>query len=696
MAQKPRVRRPAGSSIRQETTDTYRNFRAGLGYGSQNLLSGSTYGYNPITRNHILLEWMYRGSWLVRKLVDAPANDMTREGIQIESEMLPEDIDKLTKYWLYNQIWQRLRSSLKWARLYGGCIAAIMIDGQKPDEPLRIETVGKGQFKGLLVLDRWMVWPNLEDLVEEFGPEFGKPKYYEVSADARAIPNMRLHYSRCLRFDGIELPYWQALTENLWGLSILEPMFDRIVAWDSVSTGAAQLVYKAHLRTLKIPQYREIIAQGGRMFQSLQEHFQMLRLMQSNEGLTVIDSEDEFDVQSYGFGGLSDMMLQFAQQMSGAGDVPMTRLFGQSPGGLNSTGESDLRNYYDMLRGEQESVLRVPVTKLLSITHRSLFGRPLPEDFNYTFSPLWQLTAPEKVQMAVGIAQAVDSLSEGGIFSSQLALKEIRQSSRATGFGTNITDEDIKAAENAPPTPEELLGHEGFGGENHEELHGVHPEGNENIRTDHPAAPKPKAAVLKPHDGEAQDEPNPNQEVTEAILNQAAESTLVSPVKWFSDPEKNRHKLPPRYHNINPEDMPSNPNNIGVVQPNDPFPAGSVVPGSPRGMVVGVKGEGVLGKAYPPPEPAKETAMRVAHNGTGLFHDHIGPNPDHPMVYVVEQVDPHTGLFDGHKVMRGYQTKDEAIKAYKQSFKDNLGEVRISTVRTMAVDAVGEFLAQGE
>lgn len=452
-AGKPRVRVQAGSSTRITTGDTFVNFAAQLGYGTNNLTSASTYSFNPLSRNRLLLEWCYRGSWLVKKVVDCPADDMTREGISIESDMPPDRMDAMTKYWSDLQIWQRINDTLKWARLYGGALGVIMIEGQKLDTPLRIDTVMKGQFKGILVLDRWMVWPHIEDPVDDFGPDFGLPKYYDVVADARSLPNMRIHHSRCIRLEGVGMPYWQRIAENLWGLSVIEPLWDRMIAFDSATQGAAQLIYKAHLRVMKIQDYRENIAAMGKAHQAVLAQLNMIRLMQTNEGLTVLDKEDDFIASTYNFAGLSDMLVQFSQQVAGAADVPMTRLFGQSPAGMNATGESDLRNYYDGIKSQQEARLRRSVTMLLSLSHRSLFGLPLPDGFNFSFAPLWQMTPIEKSQIAGTIATATSTLFQDGILSQKTAMKEIRQSSRITGFGSNITDDDINQLPDGPPTP---------------------------------------------------------------------------------------------------------------------------------------------------------------------------------------------------------------------------------------------------
>ena len=437
-------------------SDSLQNFAASLGVGASNLSSGATYGLNPITRNHTLLEFGYRGSWLIRTIVDAVAEDMTRERVNVESDMPPDKIDKLESYMEEMLIWGRITDTIKWSRLYGGCLAVMLIEGQKPETPLRIDTVRKDQFKGLLVLDRWMVWPHLDQPVKELGKDYGLPMFYEVVSDARTIPHMRIHYSRCIRMDGVELPYWQRMAENYWGLSIIEPLYDRLIAFDSATQGAAQLVYRAHLRTLKIKQLRDLIAFGGPAYQGMLEMVKQMRLFQANEGITLLDAEDEFETHSYGFGGLSETLIQFGQQLSGAAQIPLVRLFGQSPAGLNATGESDIRNYYDFINSMQEDRLRRPVRMLYDLCHRSLFGEPLPDGFNFDFAPLWQLADTEKAQIAGTVTQAVVNAQGAGILSNAAALKELRQNSKVTGIFSNITDEEIKDAEMMPPMPSEL------------------------------------------------------------------------------------------------------------------------------------------------------------------------------------------------------------------------------------------------
>ena len=485
------VKKQAQDALRP-TRDTFQNFAAKTGIGTQNLSSGNTYGFNPISRIHTLLEWMYRGSWIVGVAVDCVADDMTREGVTLSTTLKPEETEKLQSAQRRLQIWQSLNMVAKWARLYGGAVGFIDIEGQDPETPLRLETIEKDQFNGITPMDMWMLVPDLTRAVKRAGPDFGLPEFYTVIATSFNFPmaQKKIHYSRLIRMEGIELPFWQKQTENMWGISIIERVFDRITAFDSTTQGAAQLSFRAYLRTYKVKGLRQIIAAGGPSFQALTQQIELTRLYQSNEGLTLMDGEDEFEGHQYAFGGLADVMDRMAEQLSGATQIPLARLFGQSPSGLNATGDHDLRTYYDNVKRQQERWFRRPMDVVL----RCLAANEdieLPEGFEYEFASLWQMTDDEKAKTNVDDTASVMSAQSGGLISPATALKELRTSGRVTGRWTNISDQDIADAEDADFVPGAPVGGD-------EESEGLLEEG-EKLK-DKPDQVKPTTKDAAPED----------------------------------------------------------------------------------------------------------------------------------------------------------------------------------------------------
>lgn len=441
------------------TFDGFDNFVSRLGLNNDNTLSAGTYEFNLVTRNRIKLEAAYRGSWVVGAVVDSVAEDMTRAGIEVTTaEDDDADIKDLQNAISRLQVWQSICSLIKWGRLYGGALGVIQIDGQDLSTPIDLDTIDQDQFKGLVVYDRWQLNPVLTDVIDS-GPEMGLPKYYYIvnnpasinQSEASATGQIKVHHSRVIRYTGIDLPYFQAITEMMWGESILERLWDRLISFDNATMSSAQLIDRANLRTVGIAGLRDILASGGAAQAGLVSMFEMMRAFQVNEGLTLIDKEDVFTSTAYSFAGLSDMMLQFGQQLSGASGIPLVRLFGQSPAGLSATGESDIRMYYDNINAQQEAKLRNGWEILLKVMWRSTFGNPAPKDLEFSFTPLWQMTATDKATNAKTIAETISGAVEQGLISIPAAMKELRQTSGDTGLFSSITDEDIKQAEEEPP-----------------------------------------------------------------------------------------------------------------------------------------------------------------------------------------------------------------------------------------------------
>jgi phage-related protein (TIGR01555 family) len=317
----------------------------------------------------------------------------------------------------------------------------------------------------LLPLDRWLVDPSLTDLVtDQRSLDYGKPKFYTTVGDTPLPPSTRIHHTRFIRFDGVKLPYYQRLSENLWDMSVLEPLWDRLMSFDMTTASTAQLVNRASVRKLFIEKWKETVGTGGDMLAAQLQAIDFLRFYQQNEGISILDANDRLESDVYSFTGLDAVLIQMGQQISGALGIPLVRLFGQSPVGLNSTGESDIRNYYDMIKSQQERKFRRPVDNLIEVVAKSL-GIKIPNGFSWFFNPLWQLQEIEKVQISSGVTQQVLQAFEAGVVTDQaLIFKELKQQSHRTGVWTNITDEMIDQAENAPPLSPPGVGTPGASG----------------------------------------------------------------------------------------------------------------------------------------------------------------------------------------------------------------------------------------
>lgn len=73
----------------------------------------------------------------------------------------------------------------------------------------------------------------------------------------------------------------------------------------------------------------------------------------------------------------------------------------------------------------------------------------------------------------------------------------------------------------------------------------------------------------------------------------------------------------------------------------------------------------------------------------------IGPRPDSPHVFVVDQHHPNGGGFDEHKIMAGFASPIDALRAYSKSYTDRGGD-RIGGVTALTPDQFKAWLDSGD
>ena len=434
--------------VKAPARDAFSNPLARLGFEMPTLLEGTEYVQQRMTRDFNSLNALYREHWIIRRIIDTFPADMLKNGWTYTTELEPEALKVVDKTIRKTRTLARLKEGLRWGRLYGGAIGIMLIKGQGDnlEEPLDMDAVMPGYYKGLLILDRWNgVSPSSQLVQDTDDAEYGLPDYYHVSDPASGLM-FRVHHSRCIRFPGNPLPYWEQLAETHWDASVIEAVFDELKKRDNVSWNIAQLTFKANLNIMKMNDLGQLLASTDSNSQNeLYRTIQAQNMLMSNMGTMVMDAADGYESHQYTFTGLSEVYEQFMMDIAGASEYPVTRLFGRSPSGMNATGESDLQNYYDKVGEKQENELRPILEKLLPVIFMSTFGR-VPDDLDFEFDPVAEPSDEERTDLAKSGTDIVVSAVQAGLVSPRTGLKELKQQSERTGMWTNITDEDIEKA----------------------------------------------------------------------------------------------------------------------------------------------------------------------------------------------------------------------------------------------------------
>lgn len=439
--------RPRGAQPNTEAVsvqDAFSNPLFRLGYGSQSPLEATEYPLTRMTDNYALLNSLYRDNWVVQNVVGIIPDDMTKKWFAPAGAVGPEHLKELERVQRVTALRERVNEGLRWGRLYGGAAGLIMIRGQEGmlGQPLELESIYPGTFQGLYILDRWQgVVPGME-LVFEGGEPV--PTYYSIT-DARGNTVAKVHHSRLVRFTGRDLPFLERVAELYWGESEVEALYNDVVKHDNVAANMAALTFRANVDTMEVQNLDQLFSvTSGEQQRRFWNVMQAQSVMKSNFGMQLVNRGDQIKNTQYTFTGLQEVYDSMCLDLSGASRIPVTKLFGRSPAGMNATGESDLRNYYDYVDTLREAKLRPILEKLLPVLAMSAWGA-VPDGLDITFPPLWTPTAAEVAEIALKKAQAIRDTFQAGLFRADTAQRELKKLADETGMFDSISEEEIAA-----------------------------------------------------------------------------------------------------------------------------------------------------------------------------------------------------------------------------------------------------------
>lgn len=432
--------------------DAFSNPLFRLGWGSQSPLEATEYPLTRMTDNYALLNSLYRTNWVVQNVVGLMVDDMLREWYKLKGNITPEAQAALAKVERDTRIRDRLNEGLRWGRLYGGAAGMILVRGQEDlSKPLDLDMVYPGSFRGLYILDRWMGITATNGLVLEAGDPV--PEYYAIT-DAEGHTAARVHHSRVIRFTGRELPMVERMAEMYWGESEIEALYEEVVAHDNVSANMVALTFQANVNTMEVKGLEQLFGIGsGQAQRRFWNVMQAQSVLRSNFGTQLVEQGTKLTNRQYTFTGLQEVYESMCLNLCGASHYPMTKLFGRSPAGMNATGESDLKNYYDYVDSQREAKLRPALQKLLPVLAMSAWGF-VPDDLDFSFPPLWTPTAMETAEITLKKAQAIRDTFQAGLIRADTAQKELKKLEEETGMFGNLADEEI--AENAGKTYQDV------------------------------------------------------------------------------------------------------------------------------------------------------------------------------------------------------------------------------------------------
>lgn len=362
---------------------------------------------NPVMTDEQALA-AYRGSWLPRKIVDIPALDSCRKWRDWQAKAKEIELIEAEEARLNYK--GKVLEALTKARLFGGAAIYIGTGDPNPAEPLDVAKVGRAGLKYLTVVSRrdMTAGPIEQDVTS---PYHGKPSYYEMTGASSMV---RIHPSRLVIFVGARQPD-PLMTFNAldgWGDSILTATLDAIKNADSTAGNIASLIFEAKIDIIRIPNFMASLG-DERYKAKILERYTLANMSKGINGTLMLDKEEEYETKSAQLAGLTDILMAFMQIVSGAADIPVTRLLGQSPAGMNATGTADMKNYHDRIQSIQQLEISPALINADECLIRSALGSRPPE-IHAVWSPLEQMSEKERAEIFEKTANAARSLMGSG------------------------------------------------------------------------------------------------------------------------------------------------------------------------------------------------------------------------------------------------------------------------------------------
>jgi len=413
---KPHYRMTASGDIMPaiRAADGFQNLVANMGT-SRDKAAANGYIIAPLSDLDLLNA--YRGSSVAKAVVDYPADDACREWREWQGDA--RQITALEAEEKRLGVQFRVRDARIRSRLYGGSAIFIGTGDADTIKPLVPERIRKGGVKYLTVLDRQEL--GVERLqMDPSLPGYSKPEMYRLTGGSGRIVD--IHPSRLIVFTGDEVPH-NSTAQSLhgWGDSVLQTALEKVGHLDGTMANSASLVYEAKVDVIKVKDFTQNLRDGGSAYETLMlKRFGLAATAKGINGALLLDGEEDYQQKSASFATLPDVMDRFMQMVSAASGIPMTRLFGMSPAGMNATGDSDMRNYYDRVKQEQTLDIEPAMQVFDECLIRSALGSR-PEELHFNWRSLWQMSEKDRADVAVKLVQAAEGMERMGAASMEAA-----------------------------------------------------------------------------------------------------------------------------------------------------------------------------------------------------------------------------------------------------------------------------------
>ena len=236
------------------------------------------------------------------------------------------------------------------------------------------------KIKALRTVEAVWCYPTNYDSNDPLKGNWYKPHEWYVQSKI-------VHSSRLFTIIARPVPDLLKPTYSFGGLSLSQIAMPYVTNWLETRQAVNDIIVSFSVFVLSTNLAASVQADGQEML----NRAELFNLVRSNKGLMMIDKETEaFQNVSASLAGLHELQAQAQEHMASVSHIPIVKLLGIQPAGLNASSEGEIRSFYDWIGSFQEFTMREPLHALVGLVMLSLWGE-VDHSITFKFKPLWSL-----------------------------------------------------------------------------------------------------------------------------------------------------------------------------------------------------------------------------------------------------------------------------------------------------------------
>jgi phage-related protein (TIGR01555 family) len=377
-----------GTALRTVKTDGWANAYTGVGTSRDKMTMASYSEGGLLSAQQCSI--LFHNDDIARRIVTTRPEEMLRAGYQVQTDD-QELTEELRKDAEALEVDRHLFEAMCWGKCFGGAALILGVkDGRPQQSPLDEKRVRSVDF--LSVLDRRYIHRQFllaRNPSTGIGPE-PWPDVYRVTSPLYGGMS-DVHESRVIRFEGELTDVHIRIGLQGWSISTLQCAYEVLQLFGMSFASVGHLLQDASQGVFKMKDLMHMIANNR---EALMERMELVETSRSVARAILLDETEDFARVTTSFASLPELLDRIMQRMSAATKIPVTLLMGRSAAGMNATGDSDFRAFYDSVGADQRKVLLpalLKVYRLLAVARGAD-----PEQIRIKFNKLWEPTEQEE------------------------------------------------------------------------------------------------------------------------------------------------------------------------------------------------------------------------------------------------------------------------------------------------------------